>query len=82
MPDVVLPALDEALAIPAVLASLPADYHPIVVDNGSVDETAAIARRLGARVVVEPRRGFGAACFAGLSAATADGSCPVASTPG
>ena len=75
MPDVVLPALDEALAIPAVLASLPADYHPIVVDNGSVDETAAIARRLGARVVVEPRRGFGAACFAGLSAATADVVC-------
>ena len=72
MPDVVLPALDEALAIPAVLASLPADFDPIIVDNGSVDDTAKVARRLGARVVVEPRRGFGAACFAGLLTATAD----------
>ena len=72
MPDVVLPALDEALAIPSVLANLPSNYDPIVVDNGSVDETASVARRLGARVVVEPRRGFGAACFAGLLAATAD----------
>src|SRR5882724_2022612 len=75
MPDVVLPALDEAQAIPSVLASLPSDYDPIVVDNGSVDETAAVARRLGARVVVEPHRGFGAACFAGLHAAGADVVC-------
>src|SRR5258708_21608819 len=75
MPDVVLPALDEALALPSVLASLPSGYEPIVVDNGSVDETASVARRLGARVVVEPRRGFGAACFAGLLAATADVVC-------
>jgi len=75
MPDVVLPALDEALAIPSVLASLPSEYGPIVVDNGSVDQTATVARRLGARVVVEPRRGFGAACFAGLLAATADVVC-------
>ncbi len=75
MPDVVLPALDEALAIPSVLASLPAEFDPIVVDNGSVDDTATVAQRLGARVVVEPRRGFGAACFAGLLAATADVVC-------
>ncbi len=75
MPDVVLPALDEARAIPSVLASLPSDYDPIVVDNGSTDETAEVAHRLGARVVVEPRRGFGAACFAGLLAATADVVC-------
>ncbi len=75
MPDVVLPALDEAPAIPSVLASLPSDYDPIVVDNGSVDGTASVARRLGAQVVVEPRRGFGAACFAGLLAATADVVC-------
>jgi dTDP-L-rhamnose 4-epimerase len=48
--DVVLPALDEALAIDAVLASLPDGYRPIVVDNGSTDDTAARARRNGALV--------------------------------
>jgi glycosyltransferase involved in cell wall biosynthesis len=72
MLDVILPVLDEALALPHVLERLPRDYAPIVVDNGSTDGSGAIARRLGARVVVEPTRGFGAACFAGLRAATAD----------
>lgn len=72
MPDVVLPALNEARAIPAVIAGLPPGYDPIVVDNGSDDGTADVARSLGARVVIETRRGFGAACFAGLVAATAD----------
>src|SRR5436853_2064435 len=75
MPDVILPALDEAAAIPMVLAGLPPGYAPIVVDNGSTDDTAEIARRAGARVVTEPLRGFGAACFAGLRAATADVVC-------
>ncbi len=50
-------------------------YEPLVVDNGSTDGSAELARRLGARVVVEPTRGFGAACFAGLSAATSDVVC-------
>ena len=72
MPDVVLPALDEAAAIPGVVASLPSGYDPIVVDNGSTDGTADVARAAGARVVVEPARGFGAACYAGLVASTAD----------
>ncbi|MGH9013372.1 MAG: glycosyltransferase family 2 protein [Acidimicrobiia bacterium] len=72
MPDVVLPVLDEAHALPHVLASLPVGYEPVVVDNGSRDGSAAVARRLGARVVHEPRRGFGAACFTGLQAARAD----------
>jgi glycosyltransferase involved in cell wall biosynthesis len=72
MPDVILPVLDEAAAIPGVLAAMPADYRPIVVDNGSTDGSAAIAAGLGALVVDEPRRGFGAACFAGLSAAEAE----------
>jgi glycosyltransferase involved in cell wall biosynthesis len=72
VPDVILPALDEARALPGVVGSLPAGFMPIVVDNGSTDGTADVARNLGARVVVEPRRGFGAACFAGLTAATAD----------
>lgn len=70
--DVVLPALDEAGALPVVLAGLPAGYRAIVVDNGSTDDTAAVARRLGAFVVEEPRRGFGSACAAGLAAAEAD----------
>lgn len=69
MTEVVLPCLDEADALPAVLASLPAGWPVLVVDNGSTDGTAAVARALGARVVVEPRRGYGAAVHAGLEAA-------------
>lgn len=70
--DVVLPALDEAAALPWVLARMPTGYRAIVVDNGSTDATADVAREHGATVVHEPRRGFGAACRAGLEAATAD----------
>lgn len=69
--DVVLPVLDEAGAIPWVLGRMSAGYNPIVADNGSSDDSAEIAAGLGALVVREPQRGFGAACFAGLSAATA-----------
>ncbi|MFC5233186.1 glycosyltransferase family 2 protein [Pseudonocardia zijingensis] len=68
-PEIVLPCLDEAQALPAVLAELPAGWPVLVVDNGSTDDTAAVAARLGARVVVEPRRGYGAAVHAGLVAA-------------
>jgi glycosyltransferase involved in cell wall biosynthesis len=70
VPDVVLPVLDEAEAIPWVLGRMPAGYHPIVVDNGSTDGSATVAEGLGAQVVAEPRQGFGAACHAGLAAAT------------
>ncbi len=73
--DVILPVLDEAAAIPGVLDALPAGYRPIVVDNGSTDGSDEIAARLGAEVVDEPQRGFGAACFAGLTAASADVVC-------
>jgi len=72
MPDVVLPALNEAAAVEWVLSRMPPGYHPIVVDNGSTDATATIAASLGATVVHEPVRGFGSACFAGLRAAGAD----------
>ncbi|HEX4754033.1 MAG TPA: glycosyltransferase family 2 protein [Solirubrobacterales bacterium] len=75
MPDVILPVLDEAAAIPAVLTAMPVGYRPIVVDNGSTDASAAIAEEFGAEVISEPRRGFGAACFAGLRAADAEVVC-------
>ena len=69
--DVVLPVLDERAALPGVLAGLPHGFRAVVVDNGSADGSGDLARSLGATVVVEPRRGFGSACFAGLQAATA-----------
>jgi len=69
--DVVLPCLDEAGALPYVLGRMPEGYRAIVVDNGSTDGSARIAAELGATVVTERRRGFGAACHAGLAAATA-----------
>jgi glycosyltransferase involved in cell wall biosynthesis len=75
MPDVILPVLDEAEALPGVLARIPAGYRPLVVDNGSTDGSAELAHRLGAEVVSEPRRGFGAACYAGLAATTSDVVC-------
>lgn len=70
--DVVLPCLDEAEALPWVLARIPPGWRALVVDNGSTDGSADLARELGATVIHEPRRGFGAACHAGLTAATAD----------
>jgi glycosyltransferase involved in cell wall biosynthesis len=68
--EVVLPVLDEAAALPAVLAAMPPGFRPLVVDNGSTDGSGELAEGLGAQVVHEPRRGFGAACFAGLAAAS------------
>jgi glycosyltransferase involved in cell wall biosynthesis len=72
MIDVVLPALDEAGAVAWVVGRMPARFRPIVVDNGSTDATASIARAAGAVVVNEPVEGFGSACWAGLQAATSD----------
>jgi glycosyltransferase involved in cell wall biosynthesis len=72
VPDVILPALDEAAAITWVLERMPAGYRPIVVDNGSTDATAELAAKAGATVVHEPVRGFGSACWRGLEAATDD----------
>jgi glycosyltransferase involved in cell wall biosynthesis len=70
--DVVIPCRDEAAALPLVLARVPDDWNVIVVDNGSTDGTAAIARSLGARVVTEPRPGYGAAVHAGVLASDAE----------
>ncbi|MWA15068.1 glycosyltransferase family 2 protein [Streptomyces sp. BA2] len=70
--DVILPCLDEAAALPWVLERVPDDWRAVVVDNGSTDGSPDIARALGATVVREPQRGFGAACHAGLTASDAD----------
>ena len=69
--DVILPCLDEARALPSLLAELGPDYRAIVVDNGSTDGSAEIASRCGATVVVAAQRGYGSAVHAGLMAATA-----------
>ncbi len=65
---VVIPALNEEESLPLVLRALPDVGTVIVVDNGSTDRTAEIARANGATVVSEPRRGYGYACLAGLEA--------------
>jgi len=70
--DVILPCLNEEAALGWILGRMPDGYRPIVVDNGSTDHSAQIAHDLGALVVHEPRRGFGAACHAGLLAASAE----------
>ena len=70
--DVVLPCLNEAGALPWLLSRMPAGYRPIVADNGSDDGSPAIAADHGATVVHVPRRGYGAACHAGLEAAKTD----------
>ncbi len=66
---IIIPALNEEEAIGQVLARLPYPTVMVtVVDNGSTDKTADVARAAGARVVREPRRGYGRACLAGLNA--------------
>lgn len=72
MPDVtvVLPCLNEAASLPGVLDAIPQGYRPLVVDNNSTDDTAAVARRHGAEVVAEPQPGYGSAVHAGVLAAT------------
>jgi len=70
----IIPALNEEQSLPLVLQLVSPDAvdEIIVVDNGSTDRTASVARRAGARVVIEPRRGYGAACWAGFNATRAD----------
>jgi len=67
--SVIIPTRNEARAIGRVLADLPADLitEVLVVDNHSSDGTPEIAARMGARVVREPRRGYGRACLTGLA---------------
>ncbi len=70
--SLIIPALNEADCLGPLLAELPPGLvqQLIVVDNGSTDNTADVARRAGAEVVIEPRRGYGAACAAGVAIAT------------
>ncbi len=67
--SVIIPTYNEVQAISLVLADLPSDLatEVIVVDSNSTDGTAAIAAAMGARVVKEPRRGYGRACLTGLA---------------
>jgi len=70
--SVIIPTHNEAQAIGRVIADLPADLvtEVLVVDSNSTDGTAEIAERMGARVLREPRRGYGRACLTGLAAAS------------
>jgi len=70
--SVIIPTRNEAQAIERVLADLPSELttEVIVVDSNSNDGTPEIAARMGARVVQEPRRGYGRACLTGLAAAS------------
>ena len=70
--DLILPCRDEGPALLALLPQVPEGFAVIVVDNGSRDDTASIARDLGALVVQESRPGYGAAVHAGVEAATAE----------
>lgn len=72
---IVIPALDEERSLPMVLRDIPRGGdgfevgNVVVVDNGSRDATASVARESGAIVVEERRRGYGSACLAGISKA-------------
>src|SRR5512141_317346 len=69
--SVIIPTHNEAQAIERVLADLPSGLttEVIVVDSNSTDGTSEIAARKGARIVQEPRRGYGRACLTGLATA-------------
>ncbi|MDX2455389.1 glycosyltransferase family 2 protein [Desulfosarcina sp.] len=73
--SVIIPTLNEEQAIGSVVRAIPADrvHEVIVVDNGSTDNTAEMATSAGARLIVEPRAGYGSACLTGAkTAANAD----------
>ena len=67
--SVIIPTHNEAQAIGRVLADLPSNLvtEVIVVDSNSTDGTPDLARKMGAQVIQEPRRGYGRACLTGLA---------------
>ncbi len=67
--SVIIPAFNEEQSIGLVLDALPKEiiHEILVVNNASTDDTVAIARKHGARVVDEARRGYGSACLAGMA---------------
>jgi glycosyltransferase involved in cell wall biosynthesis len=69
--EVILPCLNEVAGLRWVLERMPAELSALVVENGWADGSADLARSFGARVVDADQRGYGAACHAGLLAATA-----------
>jgi len=78
MPDqprisVIIPVFNEQDAIENVIGDIPTDlvHEIIVVDNGSTDQTAKLAKAMGARIIREDRRGYGSACLAGIAALNA-----------
>lgn len=70
---VVIPALNEAESLPRLVKAIPlnegCNLQVVIIDNGSTDDTAGVARQLRATVVTEPRRCYGWACHAGVQAA-------------
>src|SRR5258708_36883432 len=65
VPDVIIPVLDEAAALPALLAAMPPGYRAIVVDTRSPDASGPLAAAPGATAVPDRRRGLGAAGWSG-----------------
>jgi glycosyltransferase involved in cell wall biosynthesis len=65
---VIIPAFNEQDAIGKVIRDIPKNIvnEIIVVDNGSTDATSQIASELGAKVIFEPKKGYGFACLAGM----------------
>jgi len=67
--SIIIPALNEEESIGQVLNDIPGEIveEVIVVDNGSSDNTVTVSKGLGANVILEPLRGYGAACLKGIS---------------
>jgi glycosyltransferase involved in cell wall biosynthesis len=67
--DVIIPVLNEERSIGKVIADIPRDWvrEVVVCDNGSSDQTIAVAQAAGATTLYEPRRGYGSACLKGIA---------------
>ena len=72
--SVIIPAINEERSLEHVLAAIPREEvaEIILVDGGSTDRTVSVAKRAGAQVVLEPRRGYGLACATGVEQASGE----------